>query len=209
MGSQVGHTITTSAVVLGTGAVFIAGAAASWLAFGAPRGVDLVADSGSTADWVAATGTCVIGAAAALVAWRQGHVSERNRLASEDRVRASAQAKLIQISQLIGFIPDRNPRGGAVLSDKRRLLAAKRLLAKCEFDADETRVLGEAALRMYAALRANNEVAILTMDAAIEREDWNGSENINVKGALNDAGAIAVKMWTLIGADRGTWRPVS
>jgi len=59
------------AVLCWAAAAFAGGAALSWWAFGAPRGVDLAADNGNTADWVAAVfgaiaaiGTCVIGFAA-------------------------------------------------------------------------------------------------------------------------------------------------
>lgn len=76
---------------------FAAGAVASWYTFGAPRGVDLVADSGSTADWVAAISTGVVGLGACWFAY-EANRHRRNEVARQEaRERAARNARLAQL----------------------------------------------------------------------------------------------------------------
>lgn len=64
---------------------FATGAAVSWWAFGAPRAVDLVADNGSTADWVAAVGTAVVGLGAIWFAYEAHKLRLREVLKEEEK----------------------------------------------------------------------------------------------------------------------------
>lgn len=73
---------------------FGVGAIASWLAFGAPRGVDLVADNGSTADWVSAIGTVVVGIAAAWFAYEANRAREREAHAEDVRSKKETFSRL-------------------------------------------------------------------------------------------------------------------
>ncbi len=73
---------------------FGVGAIASWLAFGAPRGVDLVADNGSTADWVSAVGTVVVGIAAAWFAYEANRAREREAHAEDVRSKKETFSRL-------------------------------------------------------------------------------------------------------------------
>jgi len=78
------------------GAAFVAGACVGWFALGAPRGVDLVADNGSTADWVAAIGALVTGLAAVYFAG-QAHlhrVGEVNLAAARSQTAKKANLTL-------------------------------------------------------------------------------------------------------------------
>lgn len=65
-------------LVAGCGGLLLGGAV-SWWAFGVPRGVDLAADNGNTADWVAAVGTWIIGLAAAYYA-HQSHLQRLDEI---------------------------------------------------------------------------------------------------------------------------------
>ncbi|CAM4127946.1 hypothetical protein [Stenotrophomonas indicatrix] len=84
-------------VVFISACTFAAGAAASWYGFGAPRGVDLVADNGSTADWVAAISTCVVGLGACWFAYEANRHrrDEVARQEARDRVARNARLSLI------------------------------------------------------------------------------------------------------------------
>ncbi|MDH1659887.1 hypothetical protein N5E02_00465 [Stenotrophomonas sp. GD03777] len=71
------------------------GAVASWFAFGAPRGVDLVANNGNSADWVAAIGTWVIGFSAAYYA-HQAHMQRNDEI--RERRLAELERKDVYLS---------------------------------------------------------------------------------------------------------------
>lgn len=195
----------TLAIAGATG--LLVGGTISWFAFGAPRGIDLVADSGSTADWVAAISTGVVGAAAAFVAWRQGHISELHRLEADERVRAGVQAKLIQISQLPELIPVLSVSEAGVIASKARMRAVQQLLAKCELESDEIRVLNRDAMRRNVDLRISTEVALMAIDTALERTKWLGNEEGSVRAAMVDVGAIAVAIWAGIASGRDEMKP--
>jgi len=82
------------ALVLSSASTFAAGAVASWFAFGAPRGVDLVADSGSTADWVAAISTGVVGLGACWFAYEANRHRRDEVARQESRDRSARNARL-------------------------------------------------------------------------------------------------------------------
>lgn len=85
------------AAVLATSGAII-GAIASWLAFGAPRGVDLVADNGNTADWVAAIGTVAVGVGALWFAYEAHRLRLREVAKEEARDLDIEAARLLSIS---------------------------------------------------------------------------------------------------------------
>lgn len=82
------------AMIFGSACAFAAGAVASWFAFGAPRGVDLVADSGSTADWVAAISTCIVGLGACWFAYEANRHRRDEVARQESRDRSARNARL-------------------------------------------------------------------------------------------------------------------
>ncbi|MBN5090517.1 hypothetical protein JY460_20685 [Stenotrophomonas maltophilia] len=82
------------AMVFSSVGTFAAGAFASWFAFGAPRGVDLVADSGSTADWVAAISTGVVGLGACWFAYEANRHRRDEVARQEARDRSARNARL-------------------------------------------------------------------------------------------------------------------
>lgn len=81
-------------VVLISVCAFAVGAVASWYAFGAPRGVDLVADNGSTADWVAAFSTCAVGLGACWFAYEANRHRRDEVARQEARDRTARNARL-------------------------------------------------------------------------------------------------------------------
>ncbi|MCX3879623.1 hypothetical protein [Stenotrophomonas maltophilia] len=77
---------------------FATGAAGSWWAFGAPRAVDLVADSGSTADWVAALGTAVVGLGAIWFAYEAHKLRLKEVFKEEEKDLTLEAGKLLATS---------------------------------------------------------------------------------------------------------------
>lgn len=99
------HAISTTGIVLWTIGVFAVGAVTSWWAFGAPRGVDLAADSGSTADWVAAICTGVVGVGACWFAF------EANRHRHDEAARQERKEKMAKNARLAVILAAANTAG--------------------------------------------------------------------------------------------------
>lgn len=94
MGTYMDRKFGSLAITAASVAAFGIGAIASWLAFGAPRGIDLVADNGNTADWVSAVGTVVVGVAATWFAYEANRARERDAHAEDVRAKKEAFSRL-------------------------------------------------------------------------------------------------------------------
>lgn len=99
MGISEGKRFGALAIALSATSAFVIGAAASWWAFGAPRAVDLVADNGNTADWVAAIFTTVAAVATCVIGYAANSYTKAQAVAAsqKERLQNSVSIRTIEI----------------------------------------------------------------------------------------------------------------